>query len=266
MLHKICLLFFVLSHSAFAMYIGNPAAPAVMNSGVFSSHNPFIKGTSGYIGDYIVDKHYEADKNNPTFAPDDLFKKFIIHSQLASFSLIFLERLELFGSLGGSKPRTKLQDEDPAITDLIFDFESNYQFSWSAGGKIILMQWGRTYFCTDFTYFAMPESANSYFKFFNRFNLPLNFGKQEIALEEWQVSAALAMNLFFLTPYFGGTYLNSKLHIGPSPPIGSFDYKNRDTIGYFYGATLSLSGKFHLNYEQRFRTEKAYTFSTIAVF
>ncbi len=263
---KISLLFLVLIGPLFGAYIGNPAAPAVMNSGIFSSQNPFIKGTTGYTADYITDKLFEADKNNPNFDPDDIFRKFIIHSQLASFSLIFLERLELFGTVGGSKPRTKLVEEDPSITDLLFNFESSYQFSWSAGGKIILMQWGRTYFCTDFTYFAIPESANSYFKFFNRFNLPIDFGKQELSLNEWQISAALASNFFFITPYGGGTYLRSKLHIGSSPEVGSFDYKNQFNFGYFYGVTLSLSGKFHLNFEQRFRSEKAYTFSTIAVF
>lgn len=263
---KISLLFLVLTAPLFGVYIGNPGAPAVMNSGMFSAQNPFIKASTGYIADYICNKPYEADQNNANFDPDDLFKKFIIHSQLASFSLSFLERLELFGTVGGSKPRAKLVEEDPSISDFLFDFESSYQFSWSAGGKIILMQWGRTYFCTDFTYFAIPESANSYFKFFNHLNLPISFGKQELSLNEWQISAALASNFFFLTPYGGGTYINSKLRIGKSPEVGSFDYKNTFNFGYFYGITLSLSGKFHLNFEQRFRNEKAYTFSTIAVF
>lgn len=263
---KISLFFTLLSSSVFGAYIGNPAAPSVMNTGFFSSHNPFIKGTTGYIADYITDKHYKADKDNPNFSPDNVFKEFIIHSQLASFSVIFLERLELFGTVGGSKPRTKRPGENPSLKDLVLDFESSYQFSWSAGGKVVLMQWGQTYLCTDFTYFAIPESPQSYFEFFNKLKLPISFGKQELSLNEWQISAALASKIFFITPYFGGTYLSSKLHIGSSPEVGSFDYKNRYEFGYFYGFTLSLSGRFHLNYEQRFRGENAYTFSTIAVF
>lgn len=237
-----------------------------MNTGLFSAHNPVIKGTTGYIADYITDKHYIADSQNASFDPDDAFKKFIIHSQMATFSLIILERLELFGTVGGSKPRTKLYEENPNM-DLILDFSSSYQFSWSTGAKVILMQWGQTYFCTDFTYFAMPESPNSYFQYFNRLNLPIDFSKkQELTLNEWQISLGLSSRIFFLTPYGGGNYLNSKLHIGSGPEVGALNYKNHYSFGYFYGITLSLSGSFHLNFEQRFRSENAYTFSTVAVF
>jgi hypothetical protein len=56
------------------------------------------------------------------------------------------------------------------------------------------------------------------------------------------------------------------LHIATGPAIGSLSYRNENKVGYFYGITASLTGRFHLNFEQRFRDEKAYTFSTIAVF
>ena len=262
---KFPLLFFLFTLPLFGAYVGNPAAPSIMNTGFFSAHNPLVKGTTGYIADYITDKLYEADKKNSTFNPDDAFRKFIIHSQLATFSAIFLERLEIFGTVGGSKPRTKLHEETEN-TNLLLDFQSNYQFSWSTGAKVVLMQWGQTYFSTDFTYFAMPESTKSYFKFFNRLNLPIDFEKQKLSLKEWQISVALSSRLFFLTPYAGTTYLSSSLRIASGEEVGALNYRNKYNIGYFYGITASLSGKFHLNFEQRFRDEKAYTFSTVAVF
>lgn len=257
------LLFFTVP--LFGAYVGNPAAPTIMNTGFFSAHNPLIKGTTGYIADYITDKQYEADSKDESFNPDDAFRKFIIHSQLASFSLIILERLELFGTVGGSKPRAKLHEQDDNAS-LLFDFQSSYQFAWGTGAKVVLIQWGQTYLSTDFTYFSIPESPKSYFKFFNRLNLPIDFEKQELSLDEWQISLGLSSHFFFLTPYGGATYLSSKLHVAGGPEVGSFDYKNKYSIGYFYGITASLTGRFHLNFEQRFRDEKAYTFSTIAVF
>ncbi len=259
------LLCFLLTSSLFGVYIGNPAAPSIMNTGFFSAHNPLIKGTTGYIADYITDKLYEPTKKNSEFDPEDTFRKFMIHSQLASFSVIILERLEVFGTLGGSKPRAKLAEE-PENTEIFFDFEGNYQFSWSTGAKIVLIQWGQTFLSTDFTYFAMPESTNSYVKFFNRLNLPIDFEKQPLSMNEWQLSLGLSSRIFFLTPYAGCSYLNSKLHIAGTEEIGSFEYKNKYNFGYFYGITASVTGRFHFNFEQRFRDEKAYTFSTIAVF
>jgi hypothetical protein len=234
----------------FGAYVGNPADPALMNTGVFSSSYPFFKFTSGYIYDYTSNKDFVAS--------NELIKRFGLHSQLASFSLIFVERLQLFGSAGGSKESV----EEKSIYDMVFDSHTNYHFSWSAGTKVILLQWGQTYFSTDFTYFAIPASAKSFFKLLNRANLPIDFDpnkKQEFSLREWQLSFALSSRFFFITPYAGCTYLHSRLH-------ALINYHNQFNWGYFYGVTLSVTGRLQLNFEQRFRDEAAYTFATTMVF
>lgn len=234
----------------FGAYVGNPADPALMNSGFLSANYPFFKFTSGYIYDYTSNKRYVSS--------DGALKQVGLHSQLGSFSLIFVERLQLFGTLGGSKEALK----ENSVTDLFFDSHTSYHFSWSTGAKVILLQWGQTYFSTDFTYFAIPESSDSFFEFIKRFNLPMNLAtaeKQELSLKEWQLSGALSSRFFFLTPYGGANYLSSRLN-------ADVTYRNQVRWGYFYGVTLSLTGKFHLNFERRVRNEFAYTFSTIAVF
>lgn len=242
-------LFFLAAFPLFGVYVGNPADPAIMNTGFFSASYPFFKFTSGYIYDYTSNKRYVAT--------DQAIKQFGIHSQLASFSLIFIERLQLFGTAGGSKEVVK---EKP-IADMIFETHTNYHFSWSAGAKVILLQWGQTYFSGDFTYFAIPASQQSFFKYLNRLNLPLNLEpeKQKLSLREWQASAGLSSRFFFLTPYGGVSYLHSRLN-------AEVNYRNQVNWGFFYGLTVSLTGRLHLNFERRVRDEFAYTFATIAVF
>lgn len=232
----------------FGAYIGNPADPAIMNTGIFSSGYSYFKLTTGYIYDYTQNKRYASEDNQT-------FKKFGLHSQLASFSMIFVERLQLFGTAGGSKEII----EGKPLYDMIIDLHTNYHFSWSAGAKVILLQWGQTFFSTDFTYFASPSSHKSYFKFLNRLNLPMNQQKQEFSIREWQLSAGLSSRLFFLTPYAGVNFLRSKLH-------AQINYYNDVKWGYFYGLTLSLTGRLHANFERRVRDEFAYSFATIAVF
>jgi hypothetical protein len=258
------LLFLLFALPLFGAYVGNPAAPAIMNTGFFSVHNPWVKGTTGYIADYISNKRYEANPSDSSFNPNDAFRKFAIHSQLASFSVILLERLELFGTVGGSKQRTKSHDQ--STLSFLTDFSSTYQFSWSTGGKVILIQWGQTYLSTDFTYFSIPKSPKSFFKFLNRLNLPLDLEKQKTSLKEWQGSLGLSSRFYFLTPYAGVTYLQSRLHVESGAETGPIHYKNQYKIGYFYGLTLSITGRFHFNVERRIRDEFGYTFSTIAVF
>ncbi len=252
----------------FGAYVGNPASPALMNTGFFSASYPFCKITTGYIADYTSDKRYAAEQGEGDFDPNRAFKRFGLHSQLASASIIFVERLELFGAAGGTKERAK-GVEQPTLSDMkevVLDFQSAHHFSWSAGAKVILLQWWQTYLSADFIYFAVPSSVKSYFKYLNRFNIPLDLSEQKLNLREWQMSCGLSSRFYFITPYGGVTYLHSRLHVqggGEFPPI---DYRNEVKWGYFYGFTLSLTGRLHLNFERRVRDEFAYTFSTTAVF
>ena len=241
-------LLFLAAVPLFGAYVGNPADPALMNTGFFSAGYPVFKFTTGYIYDYTQNKRFVAQDN-------ETIRKFGLHSQLASFSFIFIERLQFFGTAGGSK---EIIEEKP-IYDMILDVHTNYHFSWSTGAKVILFQWGQTFFSCDFTYFAIPSSHKSYFKFLNRLNLPLETEKQKFSLREWQASAGLSSRFYFLTPYVGGTYLKSKLH-------ADINFHNDVKWGYFYGLTVSLTGRLHLNFERRLRDEFAYTFSTIMVF
>jgi hypothetical protein len=253
---------FLLPSLLFGAYVGNPANPAIMNAGFFSAQYPFIKGTSGYVYDYTSNKRMEAKQTRADFDPNSTFKEFGLHSQLASFSVILVERMEIFGYVGNSKEQAK----GHVSSTTPFDFESKHHFSWGSGIKAVLIQWGKTYLSSDFTYFTIPSSTKSFFQFFDKFHLPFDFSKQTFYLREWQVSGALSSRFYCFTPYGGVTYLHSRLHIHSGPDTGSIDYFNREKIGYFYGITLSLTGKFHLNFERRVRDEFAYTFSTIAVF
>lgn len=254
--------------SLLAGYIGNPANPGIMNNGFFTSTNPFFKVTTGYYGDYISNIRFTPTKVSPDFDPDGAIRQFGLHSQMATASLILLERIEIYGSAGGSKEHGKFSKNVSLgeVSDVLLDFKSTYTFSWSTGTRIILLKWGPLYLSTQFDYFQVPSSSQSYFKFLNRLNLPLETEKQPFSIDEWQICAALSARLFFLTPYAGGTYMKAKLNIHSGVDVPPLYYENKENWGYFFGLTVSLTGRFHLNFERRMRDEFAYSFATIAVF
>jgi hypothetical protein len=247
---------------AFPAYVGNLGNPAIMNSGLFSGGYPFMKATSGYIYDYTSNKRYVAQQGDLSFDPNSTFREFGLHSQLATFSFIFVERLEIFGTAGGSKEQAK-GERKPSF---LADFSADYNFSWSAGTKVILLQWGQTFLSMDFTYFTIPSAKDTFIEYIQKFNLPFTFGKQSLHLREWQLSGGLSSKFYFFTPYAGVTYLRSRLHIESTNQAPAVTYVNQMNWGYFFGFTISLTGKFHVNFERRLRDEFAYTFSTIAVF
>ncbi len=261
-------LFFLFPFLLHGFYEGNPGSPGIMNAGFFTSHNPWIKITTGYLADYTSNKRYVASGGNENFDPNDTFKEFGLHSQLGTFSLILLERLEFTGTMGGTKERAKWHDQP--INDnplsIYFDFKSSHSFSWSAGAKVILLQWGQTFFSTDFTYFEVPETSKSYFQFFQQSEEATPPVKQRFFMKEWQMGAGLASRFWILTPYVGVDYLRSRMKIQKGPATPAIFYENEQTTGYFYGATLSLGPKFFINFERRVRNEFAYSLSTIAVF
>lgn len=261
-MQKLLSLFLFFSMPLLASYIGNPSGPCVMNSGFFS-RGYLIKGTSGYLYDYSTIKRYHAPKTKEGFDPNSTFKEFGIHSQMGTLSLILLERIEIFGALGGSKEQTKGKTH-PSTP---FEFESKYQFSWAAGAKTVLLQWGTTSLGCDFTYFAIPSTPQSFFQYFDRFQLPIDFGKQKVYLNEWEIACGLSTRFFgMLAPYIAGSYLYSHLHVDESKEIGKITYENQSKWGYLFGITLSLTGKFHINLERRLKNESGYSLATIAVF
>lgn len=253
--------------STYATYVGNPAFPGLSGTGIFSSSYSFFKVTTGYVADYTSNKRFETNQTVALFDPNQAMKQFGLHSQMATLSFIFLERLELFGSAGGTKEHA-VWEPDATLSDAVqiwSDFQSSYHFSWSVGAKAVIFRLGPLLLGGDFTYFSVPSSQKSYFQFLNRLNLAMD-PKQEFDLNEWQLSCALAAHLFFLTPYAGATYLHSRLDVQGGPNVPALTYRNQDSIGYFYGVTVSLTGRLHLNFERRVRDEFAYTFSTTAVF
>jgi hypothetical protein len=248
----------------FGAYVGNPAMPGLTCTGFFTGNSPIVKFTSGYLADYTSNMRFEPVKKHSSAQP---FHEFGIHSQMASVSAIFVGRLELFGYVGGTKEHTKW-DRHPKMKDfstIMTHFQSTYHVSWSAGCKVILLQWWQTYLSGDFTYFSVPASHQSFFKFLNQLKLPME-SEQTFSISEWQTSLALSSRIFFLTPYAGITYLSAKLNIHSGAEVPPLYYQNKDHLGYFFGLTVSLTGRFHINFERRVRDEFSYSAAATAVF
>jgi hypothetical protein len=97
------LFFFFASGALFAAPVGNPGTPGLMSGGLFTGSNPWIKASTGYLADYVSDLRLDLSSGSSTeegLDPDKTFSKFGLHSQMATFSLVFLQRLETYALLG----------------------------------------------------------------------------------------------------------------------------------------------------------------------
>jgi hypothetical protein len=262
---RISLFLIFLAASLIAAPVGNPAGPALTSGGFLP--NPFFKLATGYLADYISDMRLSLSKGEADFDAENTLHRFGLHSQMATFSLSLLQRIEFYTLLGGSKEHVNLKEEpDTPLFSALFGFKTTYHFSWAAGARVVLLQWGQTYFSADGSYFTVPTSQQAFFSFLNRLNLPLDENEQHFFLREWQGGVALSSCFWFLTPYVGIKYLNTTLQIESGPENSSLTYRNEKRIGYYFGATLSFFNKFFLLFEQRLRDEFAYMGSAYIVF
>lgn len=261
------ILFLLFSIPVFASPVGNSAAPGLMQMGFFSSCSPWIKFTTGYTTDYVSNLPLRLSSGKASFDPHDSFKHFGLHSQMASCSVVLLQRLEAYALFGGSKEHLKWHSEPhTSLYSALFDFQSNYHFSWMTGARVVLLQWGQTFLSCDGSYFCVPSSHKSFFKFLNRLHLPLDPEKQHFNFHEWQAGASLASRFWIFVPYGGIKYFHARLHIQSGPETSSLDYRNERRLGYYYGLTITLTSKFLVTGERRVRDEFAYMVSTQAVF
>jgi len=248
-----------------ATYVGNIASPAILEKGLFSEEDPWIKVQTGYLADFVSDKKLISESTTVDFGDKKRVNNFEIISNMGNISVTFRERLELYGNLGQSSAKILWFANSP--NDIFpegkfLNIETENHFSWIVGAKVILLQFGKTYFGTDFSYFRIPTTKRSIF-YLNEEPTPFNTKPQFFSLREWHLAFGLASSMGMFTPYLGAKYLITRIRFKSD---STFTLKNRLNIGYFLGTSISVHQKFFLNAEARFYDELAYSVSGSAAF
>lgn len=248
-----------------ATYVGNIASPAILEKGLFSEKDPWIQFQTGYLADFVSDKKLIAQSIFPTFGNDRRVNNFEIISNMGKISISFKERMELYGLLGQSLSKilwfvSPPSEEIPLGKFLNIETESN--FSWVTGAKVILLEFGKTYVGLDFSYFRIPKTKRSIL-YFNEEPIPFQENPQFFSLREWNIAFGIASSIGPLTPYMGAKYLITKIRFKSD---ASLILRNRLSFGYFLGSSITLHEKFYLNAEVRLHDELAYSISGSAAF
>lgn len=248
-----------------AAYVGNIASPAILEKGLFSEKDPWIKFQTGYLADFVSDKKLISQSISPSFGNDRRVNNFEIISNMGKVSVTFKERMELYGLFGQSSSKilwfvSPPTEEIPLGKFLNIETESN--FSWITGAKVILLEFGKTYVGLDFSYFRIPKTKRSIL-YFNQELIPFETNPQFFSLREWHIAFGIASSMGPMTPYIGAKYLITKIRFKSDT---SLTLRNRLSLGYFLGTSVSLHEKFYLNAEVRLHDELAYSVAGSAAF
>ncbi len=245
-------LLFLSSSSLYAMFIGNPAEPAVMDKGIWSKIS-CISFRIGSQGDWIYKQRFEGKKF--VLSDDGILIAEETHTknQMTTYSgiatLNVVKRVDLYALLGSSKMQ---------IDDILY---ARREFSWCVGAKTVFLKHKNFFFGADVKYFETDQKP----RYFVIDGLPFNV-VNDYHSNYYELQAAIGMSyrISLFVPYIHATYIYS--HITPSPPLVLVRFPNdvnefadieiptlssRKNWGMAIGFTLVDLGKASLGFEWR---------------
>jgi len=239
------LLFLLLPSALFALYLGSPAEPQMIDAGFFIAEDSAFSLKMGYEGDWVYNRKLKTMKRE--------IDRFEILMNQGVMALGFLDRIEVYGSAGSFNAQFHNRSHSEA-----HEYDTHGSLTYGGGMRILLMQWKNTIFGVD----GKGQFASPRFSWATVNGVPFS-ENGKLHYREWQVGLALSHSVDIFTPYIGAKYTNvhataqglkSGVH-----PHGHFKMVNRDRFGLAVGCSLSSGRIFDLTLEARMIDEQAFT-------
>jgi hypothetical protein len=233
-----------------ALYMGNPAEPEIIDTGLFISPDGSVGIKIGYQGDFVYDrllKSYSGSRGK--------IDQFQIMMNQGAVILNFVDRLEIYGTVGSMRNHFWYR---PHVDNKRREFETNNH--WTAGGgvRFILAQWSNTGLGFDGKIqYGRPSIQ------WVTVNGVSSSSSAHLLYREYQGSVAVYHTMGFFTPYLGAKYTNVHADVdGLSKrvyPKRNFKMTNRCRFGIALGCTLSQGKKVDVNLEVQLIDEQGLT-------
>lgn len=247
-------LFLFLPLSAFALYNGNPALPAMPESGLFISEDFWFGVKTGYEVDYVFYRQLHL-KGKGLHGLRKRGKDFTSLSNFGVLTFNFNDRVEIFTTLGTMSAHFSQRP----LEDKTVSYHTDSNFAWGVGGRALLAYWGElqatvnaAYVQSDLNLSSLKVNGHSY-----------STRDAEANFIEWQVGAGISYRVDWFIPYFGVDFsdfrsrfehLRSISFIFPKKHV---TFKESHPIGLFLGFGVSADKGFALNIEGRIINEYA---------
>jgi hypothetical protein len=248
---------FFATFSINAAPVGSPAFPDLVREGFFIPKGYWINIRLGYEGDFVGDGRLKQ-----TIEGSGRVDNCKQETNSATATINLYDRIDIFGVLGSSRISSSWRFTESEMTSLV-SMETNYDFLWGVGGRMILFEWGNTVLGAGGRY--AQSSLKPVWMQINGISVPAVGTK--MGWDEWQVDLGLAQKIEIFIPYVGVKYSSVRSDLGIFPFAiasngdGALHMKNRNPVGVFVGCTLTTGKYFMLNVEGRLIDEEALSVS-----
>lgn len=239
--------------------MGDPSKPKMVQQGLLIPENSWIYLFGEYEGNFVGDRRLKQRSNNMR-----RIDNFSLDTNSGKAAVDLLNRCELFGILGQSRICANWRTQN-ILGDLSeIEMETKYDFSWAAGAKVILLEWGNTQLTSGGRYFyTKPRML-----WLTKNGVSYSVDDARMKFVEWQVDLGVSHKIDIFTPYIGIKYSQSHSTLATisSTTISDNDtnnlrMKSRNHLGIVLGYG-STTGKWYVvDVEVRLIDEAAVTIS-----
>jgi len=244
---------------AFSAPVGDPASPNLIQQGLFLKRDSAIDFRVGYEGDFVTDGKMQQHQNGNGRV--DSYKQ---NTNSGTFTLNLVDRMDLYGVLGGSNAKTHWRFESGESESIHrFKVEAQDSLLWAVGARAILYEWWHVILGLGGRYSSaqyQPLEATLD-------DIDLSVAGTHFLWREWQVNVDMSYRIDLFTTYIGMKYSNALARIGnfslpiSSDGLGSNELTNRIPVGLFLGCSICSGDYLMLNVEGRLIDEEAVTVS-----
>lgn len=249
--------------AAYALPVGNPADPIMLQDGIFFETNcedcnpcfnwDLFSLKVGYYGDFVFDRDLKVDHDGDAFIDHSEF-----YTNAGLISLNVWDRIDVYAMLGSTKGYINSNSDAFAVAGGRIEIETETDFSWGVGVKGTIWEYGCTAIGLDAKYFrAHPDVRRITLNNVTTVNPDDSI---DMLYREWQVGVGIAHRINMFVPYFAVKWSKADVDFHGVDIAGVFarrDLENRQSFGYAFGVSLVDCDMMSLNVEARLRDEKA---------
>jgi hypothetical protein len=242
----------------FSLYMNNPAAPEMAETGIFSKSQS-VAFSVGYESDFIfrramkLENRREDERAHLSHLDYDTY--------FGVIQLNLFDRIDIYTGLGS----TQFSVTRRPLPGTTLHYESSNDFAWTVGGSSTL------FFIDDFScgvnanYLTTSPSPKMILQNGSDLSLP----GARLHFSEWQVGIGVSYIAQLLVPYLGVAFSSARLRITNPIDVSQLnfsfrneDFKSDDTASIVIGLGASHETFWEANIEARFIGETAFSFST----
>lgn len=241
-----------------ALYNGNPSLPDMPEQGLFISGDQCLGMKLGYELDTTFSKRvkFDLEQKAPKIRMKDLLDTYHSTKQLGVITFNFIDRFEIYTLLGAMK----LSMSQRPFGGSYVEYETDNEFIWGVGGRVVLVYWDEVILGVNARYNASHLDLSQLI--IN--GAPVVTSDAKMEYHEWQLGMSFSREIGPFIPYVGVAYASMLSELKNLPIFDNaerIELENRNPFLLLLGVGMTSGRMMNLNLEVRMLGERTLTAS-----